>query len=86
MHRQEPMGSWHRENVFWHLAFFSSQMSQSKENFKLPQMQPSTVRLTVFFPVGVSNFRCFSAGKDENFPQVRPVPILYTITSWTSLN
>ena len=26
------------------------------------------------FPVAVSNFRGFLAGKDENFPQVRPIP------------
>jgi len=28
------------------------------------------------FPVAVSNFRGFLAGKDENFSQVRPMPYI----------
>ena len=36
-------------------------------------MRPSSVGLKVFFPVAVSNFCGFLAGKDENLSQVRPL-------------
>ena len=41
-------------------------------------MQPSSAGLKVFFSTAVSNFHVFLAGKDENFPQVRPMPKLKT--------
>ena len=34
------------------------------------------------FPIAVSNFRGFLVGKDENFPQVRPMPHYVTVTGF----
>ena len=71
-------GRTRRQNVFWYLAFCSSQCVKAK-TINSHLMRPSSAGLRVFFPVVVSNFRGVLAGKDENLPQVRPTSMSFYV-------